>query len=87
MARLYILVVVVGMLGIVGYGAKYYYDTTQATIRTLQSNNAKLETAIQTSEASIAALQQSAEVAAQQMNELTGRLQKAEQYGDSLRNK
>ena len=87
MARLYILVVVIGMLGIVGYGAKYYYDTTQATIRTLQSNNAKLETAIETSEASIAALQQSAEVAAREMNELTGRLQKAEQYGDSLRNK
>ena len=42
MARIYILIFVIGMIGIVGYGAKYYYDTTQNKIEILQKNNTDL---------------------------------------------
>ena len=36
MARLYGIIILVAILGGLGYGAKYYYDTTQNTIATLQ---------------------------------------------------
>lgn len=85
MIKLYAIVIVIGILGIAGYGAKYYYDTTQATIATLRDNNAKLEVAIETSEASIATLQQQAEQNAELTKQLQGKLQVAEAYGDNLR--
>ena len=85
MIKVYSLVIVLGILGIVGYGAKYYYDTTQATIATLRDNNAKLEVAIETSEASIETLQQEAAKNAELTKELQGKLQVAEAYGDNLR--
>ena len=56
MARLYIIIFVVGILGIIGYGAKYYYDTTQNRIAILTKNNATLKVAVETSEKSITAL-------------------------------
>ena len=59
MLRVYILVIIVMAMAGVGYAAKYYYDTTQATIATLRENNAKLETAIETAEASIQLMQMS----------------------------
>ena len=46
MFRIYALIFVIAIIGGIGYGAKYYYDTTQATIATLRDNNAKLETAV-----------------------------------------
>ena len=53
MARLYILIFVIGMIATIGYGAKYYYDTTQNRIAILTKNNTKLKVAIETSEKSI----------------------------------
>jgi len=85
MIKVYALVIVLGVLGIAGYGAKYYYDTTQATIATLRDNNAKLEVAIETSEASIETLQQEAAKNAELTKQLQGKLQVAEAYGDNLR--
>ena len=71
----------------VGYAAKYYYDTTQATIATLRENNAKLEGAVETAEASIALMQQNAAKLQELNNQLSANLQKAEAYGDELRGK
>ena len=85
MARLYLLVIVLGVLGGVGFGAWKYYTDTQQRIKTLAENNAKLETALETSEASINTLQAQAEQTAKLTVELTGALQRAEQYGDNLR--
>jgi len=87
MLKLYALVFVIGIIGIFGYGAKYYYDTTQATIGTLKENNAKLETAVDTAEQSVATLQQDMVKLGNLNKELTGALQKAEAYGDELRTK
>lgn len=86
MIRIYIMIIVVGMLGTAAYGAKYYYDSTQARIATLQENNAKLEIAVQTSEASIKLMQEENARLNTLSQELNENLRKAEQYGDELRN-
>ena len=85
MIRIYIMIVVIGLVGGAVYAAKYYYDTTQATIATLRENNAKLETANQLNQETIAKQQKDAIQLAELNNQLTVDLQKAEQYGDELR--
>ena len=85
MIRLYIMIIVIGLVGGAVYGAKYYYDTTQATIATLRENNAKLETANQINQETIAQQQEDAIKMAELNSQLTSDLQKAEQYGDELR--
>ena len=85
MIRLYIMIVIIGLLGGAAYAAKYYYDTTQATIATLRENNAKLETANQINQETIAQQQADAIKMAELNSQLTSDLQKAEQYGDELR--
>lgn len=87
MLRVYILVAVVMAMAGVGYAAKYYYDTTQATIATLRENNVKLEAAVETAEASLAMAQENAAKVAALNNQLQSDLQKAEAYGDELRGK
>ena len=44
MLKVYILIVVLGLVGGVVYGGYYYYKDTQARIQTLTENSAKLET-------------------------------------------
>ncbi len=87
MTRIYILIFVMGIIGIAGYGAKYYYDTTQATIAVLQDNNAKLEVAVQVAEKSVSTLKADMAKIGELNKELTLSLQKAEAYGDELRTK
>lgn len=87
MTRIYILIFVMGMIGVAGYGAKYYYDTTQATIAVLQDNNAKLEVAVQVAEESVSTLKADMAKIGELNKELTLSLQKAEAYGDELRTK
>ena len=85
MARLYLVIIVLGVLGGVGYGAWQYYNDTQQRIQTLAENNAKLETALETSEKSINAMREQAAQTAVLTKRLQEDLQKAEQYGDNLR--
>ena len=85
--KVYVLIFVLGILSIIGYGAKYYYDTTQNTIKTLQENNTKLEVAVETAEASTKALQADIAKSAALNKKLQQDLQKAESYGDELRSK
>ena len=85
MARVYIFLLVVGLLGGIGFGVWKYYTDTQQRIQTLAENNAKLETALETSEASINALREQAVQTVKLTNELQSKLQAAEQYGDNLR--
>src|SRR6056300_1911202 len=85
MIRLYAIIIVIGILGAAAWGAKYYYDTTQATIATLRENNAKLETANQINQETIAQQQADAIKIAELNSQLTSDLQRAEQYGDELR--
>ena len=87
MVRIYAIIFIVAILGGIGYGAKYYYDTTQATIATLRDNNAKLETAVDTAEASVQTLKSDIAKLGELNTELQASLQKAEAYGDELRRK
>ena len=74
------------MLAMAGAGS-WYYKQTQARIAVLQENNAKLEVAVDTAESSIATLQADAVKSAELTKKLQNDLQRAEQYGDSLRNR
>jgi predicted solute-binding protein len=85
MIKIYAIIVVIGLLGGVVYGAKYYYDTTQNTIAQLRDNNAKLEVANETNQATIRQMDVDSEVLNALTDQLSLDLQKAEQYGDELR--
>ena len=87
MLRLYILIFVIGIIGVVGYGAKYYYDTTQNKIAVLTKNNATLKVAVETSEKSIGELKANITKMANLNKTLQKDLQKAEAYRDELRSK
>lgn len=87
MLRLYVLIFVIGMIGVVGYGAKYYYDTTQNKIAVLTKNNATLKVAVETSEKSIGELKANITKMANLNKALQQDLQKAEAYRDELRSK
>jgi len=87
MARLYLVLLLLGVLGGVGYGAYGYYTSTQQRIQTLSENNAKLEVAIEQSEKSVNLLKSEAAKNAELSKNLQVQLQKAEAYGDDLRNR
>ena len=87
MLKIYMLIIVVGLLGGVVYGAYAYYQDTQQRIATLQQNNAKLETVAKTNEMTINSLQESQEKFATLNKDLQMKLDKAEEYGDDLRKK
>ena len=87
MLKIYMLIIVIGLLGGVVYGAYAYYQDTQQRIATLQQNNAKLETVTKTNELTINSLQESQEKFATLNKDLQMKLDKAEEYGDDLRKK
>ena len=87
MLKIYVIIFIVAVLGGIGYGAKYYYDTTQNTIATLRDNNAKLEIAAETAQQSVETLQGDMKKLGALNKSLQEDLQKAEQYGDELRQK
>jgi len=57
MIKLYAMLIIIAILGGVGYGGYAYYKDSQQRIATLTSNNAKLDGAIKSSEAAIASIQ------------------------------
>jgi hypothetical protein len=77
MIKVYLFLIIMGVIGAVGYGGYMYYKDTQQRIATLTENNAKLEVAVQISEDSVELLQDDI---------VQKELQIAEQYGDQLRN-
>ena len=85
MFKLYAILIVVGLLGGAVYGAKYYYDTTQNTIASLRENNAKLEVANETNQATIKQMGQDTARLNDLTNQLAQDLQTSERYGDELR--
>jgi len=59
--RIYGTIIIVGILGVVGWFAYQYYVSTQNAIRQLTANNAKLETAQQTTQAAFNAYRENVE--------------------------
>jgi hypothetical protein len=86
MIKIYLLLIIMGVIGAVGYGGYMYYKDTQQRIATLTDNNAKLEVAVQISEDSVELLQDDITKNAELNRELQKELQVAEKYGDQLRN-
>ena len=87
MIKIYGIIILVAILGGVGYGSKYYYDTTQNTIAQLRDNNAQLQVAVDTAQESVETLQGDMARLATLNKGLQEDLQKAEAYGDELRQK
>jgi len=85
MFKVYAMLIVIAMLGGAGYGAYWYYQDTQQRIAILTENNAKMKVAVQIRENSVKTLQAEAAKTAKLNQELQGKLQEAEQYGDKLR--
>ena len=86
MFRVYILIVVLGLLGGAVYAAKYYYDTTQATIAQLRENNAKLEVANEENQLTISKMEENSVRLNALTDQLNADLKKSEEYGNELRN-
>lgn len=78
--------VVLIILGIAG-GGLFYVKQLQSNLEIARLNNAKLSSAVETSEKSIALLKEDVVRLNNLSDQLSKDLQKAEQYGDNLRNR
>ena len=84
MIKVYILIVVLGLVGGVVYGGFYYYKDTQARIQTLTENSAKLEIAASTQKNTIDTLMADAKKYAELNSQLQTKLEKANDYKNTL---
>ena len=84
MIKIYILVVVLGLVGGVIYGGFYYYKDTQARIAILTENSAKLEQATNTQKQTIDTLVEDAEKYRELNKELNTKLEAANEYKNKL---
>src|SRR6056300_1642780 len=76
--------IVLTMLALAG-GGFLYVKKLQSDLETARANVAKMEVAVQTSEASLKLVQEETIKLAELNKELSSNLQKAEKYGDELR--
>ena len=84
MLKIYILILVVGLLGGVLYGGYYYYKDTQARIAVLTENSAKLEQATNTQKQTIDTLVEDAAKFRVLNKELNTKLEAANEYKNTL---
>ena len=84
MIRIYVLIVVVGLVGGAVAGAYYYYTDSQARIQALIENTAKLEIAKQIQDDTISTLVEDQKKFAKLNADLRANLDKANEYKDVL---
>jgi len=84
MLKIYILIVVLGLVGGVVYGGFYYYKDTQARIAILTENSAKLEQATNTQKQTIDTLVEDAEKYRELNKDLNIKLEAANEYKNKL---
>ena len=87
MLKIYIFLLIMGIIGGVGYGGYAYYVDSQERMATLRTNNAKLLVANETKDATIATMLASQNQAQELNKALSKRLQVAEAYSDTLQAK
>ena len=85
MIKVYLFLIIMGVLGTVGYGGYMYYKDTQQRIAILTENNATLEVAAQLQEETINTMIEDVQRNSELNKELQRELQIAEGYGDQLR--
>jgi len=84
MLKIYILIVVIGLVGGVVYGGWYYYKDTQARIQVLTENSIKLETATKLQKSTIDTLVADAKKYEKLNRKLDSELKKAHDYKNNL---
>ena len=75
--RIYGLLIVLGLLAGVGYGAYFYYNDTQQRIATLRTNNANLESSNKSLEVKITAMEKNIKKQIELTNDLNQDLEDA----------
>jgi septal ring factor EnvC (AmiA/AmiB activator) len=77
MLKVYGLLIVLGLLAGVGYGAYFYYNDTQQRIATLRTNNAQLESSNKSLEVKITAMEKNIKKQIELTNDLNKSLEEA----------
>ena len=86
MARLYIFLFVLAILGGIGYGAYFIYNDTMQRMATLRNNNAKLEVAVKAKDSTIKALKENMEKQIKLTKDLNNKLSIAEENNKKISN-
>ena len=84
MARFYILLFVLVILGGIGYGAYFIYNDTMQRMATLRDNNAKLEVAVKAKDATIKSLKENMEKQIKLTKDLNNKLSIAEENNKNI---
>ncbi len=84
MARIYILVFILVILGGIGYGAYFVYNDTMQRMATLRDNNAKLEVAVKAKDSTIKSLKENMEKQIKLTKDLNNKLSIAEENNKKI---
>ena len=84
MARFYILLFVLVILGGIGYGAYFVYNDTMQRMATLRDNNAKLEVAVKAKDSTIKSLKENMEKQIKLTKDLNNKLSIAEENNKKI---
>ena len=84
MARFYILLFVLVILGALGYGAYFIYNDTMQRMATLRDNNAKLEVAVKAKDSTIKSLKENMEKQIKLTKDLNNKLLIAEENNKKI---
>ena len=77
MLKVYGLLIILGLLAGVGYGAYFYYNDTQQRIATLRTNNANLESSNKSLEVKITTMEKNIKKQIELTNDLNKSLEEA----------
>tara|TARA_B100000683_G_scaffold193499_1_gene186534 strand:- start:179 stop:553 length:375 start_codon:yes stop_codon:yes gene_type:complete len=84
MARIYIFLFVLVILGGIGYGAYFVYNDTMQRMAILRDNNAKLEVAVKAKDSTIKALKENMEKQIKLTKDLNNKLIVAEENNKKI---
>ena len=84
MARLYIFIFIIAILGGIGYGAYFIYNDTMKRMAVLRDNNAKLEVAVKAKDSTIKALKENMEKQIKLTKDLNNKLTIAEENNKKI---
>ena len=84
MARLYIFIFIIAILGGIGYGAYFIYNDTMQRMATLRDNNAKLEVAVKAKDSTIKSLKENMEKQIKLTKDLNNKLTIAEENNKKI---
>ena len=84
MARIYVFLFILVILGGIGYGAYFVYNDTMQRMAVLRDNNAKLEVAVKAKDSTIKALKENMEKQIKLTKDLNNKLTIAEENNKKI---